>query len=276
MQRRPEIAVLVSAYQRSEHLRRALLSLELQQGVAGLMEVVVSDDGSPESTQPVVEEFARRVDFPVRFTTHPHDGFRLARCRNEAVLASTAPYLLFTDGDCIFPRNHIRCHLDNRSHGYVVLGDCYRLDHDVSQRITDDSLRSGEYLKWVPSRERRRMAIKALRAWWYQLLQYPMRPRMTGNNIGIWRADFERVNGFDENFIGWGLEDRDLQLRLTRLGLRFKSILGRTVTCHLWHPPDATFARNNRGTKNLEYSQRTDIPIRCTTGVFERSAMSDT
>ncbi len=269
-----QISVLVSAYKRPDHLRRALLSLQLQRDVAGLMEVVVSDDGSPDVTRPVVEAFARRVDFPVRYTTHPHEGFRLALCRNEAALVSQAPYLLFTDGDCILPEDHVRCHLDYRRQGRVVLGDCYRLDRHTSEQITDGTLRSGEYLAWIPRRERRRMAMKAFRAWWYQLLRRPMRPRMSGNNIGIWRTDFDRVNGFDENFVGWGLEDRDLQFRLGRLGLRFTSILSRTVTCHLWHPPDDTFVRNSQGTTNLEYSQRKDIPARCRTGLVERRRIS--
>jgi glycosyltransferase involved in cell wall biosynthesis len=274
MAQQPEIAVLVSAYERPEHLRRALLSLALQRNVAGLMEVVVTDDGSSETVRPVVEAFARRPDFPVRFTTHVHDGFRLARCRNEGVLVSKAPYLLFTDGDCVLPPDHVRCHLEFRRTGRVVVGDCYRLDRETSERITDGALRSGEYLAWVPRPERRRMALKAFRGWWYHLLRCAMHPRMTGNNIGIWRADLERINGYDENFVGWGLEDRDLQLRLSRLGLRFRSILGRTVACHLWHPFVATFARNNVGTKNLDYFRRGDVATRCHAGLLERQRAS--
>ena len=154
------------------------------------------------------------------------------------------------------------------------MGDCYRLDRDTSDCITDGVLRSGDYLAWVPRRERRRIAMKAARAWWYHLLHCAMRPRMTGNNIGIWRRDFERINGYDENYVGWGLEDRDLQLRLGRLGLRFKSILGQTTTFHLWHPPDATFNRNNVGTRNLEYYQRDDIATRCQAGLFQRDRAS--
>ena len=83
-----------------------------------------------------------------------------------------------------------------------------------------------------------------------------MRPRLTGCNIALWRDDYERVNGFDENFVGWGLEDRDLQLRLSQLGLRFRSIVLATAACHLWHRPHPTFARNNEGTANLRYFQR--------------------
>lgn len=272
----PEITVLVSSYERPGHLERCLLSLALQRDVAGKMEVIVTDDGSPEVNLPVTEAFASQVDFPVHFTTHVHADFRLARCRNEGIAASTAPYLLITDGDCLLPPDHLKWHLEYRRSGRVVLGDCYRLDAHTSDRITESVVRSGEYLAWVSPSERRRMAGKAFRAWWYHRLHCTMLPRMTGNNIGIWRTDLERVNGFDENYVGWGLEDRDLQRRLSRLGLQFQSILGRTAPCHLWHPRAPSFARNNVMTKNLAYFERPQIATRCPNGLAQRIAASRT
>jgi glycosyltransferase involved in cell wall biosynthesis len=234
------------------------------------MEVIVTDDGAPEVSLPVVADFAHRVDFPVRFTTHAHEGFQLARCRNEGIAVSTAPYLLMTDGDCILPPDHVKWHLKYRRTGRAVVGDCYRLDLPTSERIDESTICDGRYLAWVSARERRRMAAKTFRAWCYRQFRCSMRPRMTGNNIGIWRTDIEQVNGFDENYIGWGLEDRDLQLRLSRLGLKFQSILRHTLGYHLWHPPVPSFARNNVETENLEYFKRTKIPTHCRLGLAER------
>src|SRR3954466_2463566 len=97
MSYRPEVAILVSSYQRPGHLRRALLSIAMQRDVDGKMEVVVTDDGSTDETPEMVREFAQTIDFPVRVTTHPHRAFQLARCRNEGVAPSTAPYILFSD-----------------------------------------------------------------------------------------------------------------------------------------------------------------------------------
>jgi glycosyltransferase involved in cell wall biosynthesis len=267
---RPEISVLVSSYERPWHLQRSLLSIALQRDVEGLLEVVVTDDGSSDEVLAVVSGFAREVDFPVKFTTHPHEGFRLARCRNEGVAASAAPYLLFTDGDCVLPPDHVRWHLEFRRPGRVVVGDCYRLDRAATQRVTDRTIRSGAYLGEIPRSERRRLATKAFRAQCYHLLRLAMLPRLTGNNVGLWRSDFERVNGFDESYVGWGFEDRDLQRRLAQLGLRFKSILHRTATCHLWHPPAPSFARNGVGTKNLAYFGRRHVATRCAFGLAER------
>jgi glycosyltransferase involved in cell wall biosynthesis len=265
-----DIAVIVSTLERPGHLERCLASIEAQRGVAGRFEVVVTDDGSKDGTLRLLATTARRVDFPLTFTTHEHAGFRLARCCNEGVAASKAPYLLFTDGDCILPPDHLRIHLQARRSGRIVAGDCLRLDRDASDTVTADALRAGSFPRPLPAGERLRLTLKGLRAKIYEAWRTPVRPRLSGNNIGIWRSDYERVNGFDEEFVGWGLEDRDLQVRLERLGLRAWSILLHTAPVHLWHPPAPSFARNNDGTANLGYFDALDSrPTFCEDGLVK-------
>ena len=268
-----EIAVIVSTFERPGHLLRCLASLEAQRDVEGLFEVVVTDDGSRDETLRLITDAAREAPFPLTFTTHPHDGFRLARCRNEGVAASSAPYLLFTDGDCILPPDHLRIHLAVRRPGRIVAGDCLRLDEVTSGQVDAESLRRGRFPTRLPAGERVRLGLKGLRAKLYEAAGTPLRPRLSGNNIGVWRSDYEQVNGFDEQFVGWGLEDRDLQARLERLGLRAWSILLHTAPVHLWHPPAPSFARNNEGTANLTYFRGlADRPTFCEDGLVKPAA----
>ena len=265
-----DIAVIISTFERPGHLERCLASLAVQEGVADRFEVVVTDDGSRDKTLQILTTLARHVAFPLRFTTHKHGGFRLARCRNEGVAASTAPYILFTDGDCILPRDHLRQHLAARRLGWVVGSDCARLDEATSARIDTGAILHGDIERFVPRSESRRIRLKGLRAKAYQWAHVPMRPRLSGNNIALWRDDYEQINGFDEQFIGWGLEDRDLQCRLARLGRRVNSILLTTAPIHLWHPPAPSFARNNVGTRNLDYFKSLHArPMRCVDGLVK-------
>jgi glycosyltransferase involved in cell wall biosynthesis len=264
-----DIAVLVSTYQRPSNLERCLASLAAQEGVEGRFEVVVTDDGSRDGTLDLVTAAARRVDFPLRLTTHEHNGFRLARCRNEGVAAATAPYLLFTDGDCVLPPDHLRIHLEERRPNWVVGSDCIRLDRQTSDRIDMDMVHRCEVGSLVPRSEARRIGWKALRARFYELARVSMRPRLSGNNIALWRSDFERINGFDERFVGWGFEDRDLQRRLEQAGLRVKSVLWRAPVFHLWHEPDASFVRNGVGTPNRRFFESESGPIFCAEGLFK-------
>jgi len=266
-----EVAVLVSSYQNADHLRRVLVSLALQRGVDGAMEVVVSDDGSTDHTANVVRQFARDVSFPVRFTTHPHDGFQLARCRNDGVRNSSAPYLLFLDGDCIVPDDHVRQHLVHRRSNWVMGGYCCRLSQNLTKKITEDSIRSGEFRRWIPKEERRKIRWRDIKARFYSMMGHSGKPRLAGGNIGIAHSDYESVNGYDEHFVGWGGEDDDLRRRLVARGVRIGSILRWTHTYHLWHPPAPTAAPRYWDGVNVQYLHRPGRLVRCRQGLAARA-----
>lgn len=266
----PEIAVLVSSFERPGHLRRVLASIAAQQGMGGSLEVVVTDDGSRDETPQLVRKFAASVGFPVRFTTHPHDGFQLSRCRNEGVRASSAPYILFVDGDCILPPDHLRIHLDRRRQGYAMAGYYIYLSQAASERITDDDVRQARYLNHVSLSQRMQMGWRHLRASFYSLIGDPRRPKLLGGNLGIARADYERVNGYDENFQGWGCEDDDLRLRLRAGGVNVASIAWWTNTYHLWHPKAPSAPVTWRAGANVDYFERPLRLTRCLAGLNKR------
>jgi len=270
--RRPlDVALIVSTYQRPGHLRRALSSIALQKHVDGRFEVIVTDDGSQDETADVVAEFDRRVEFPVQFTTHHHEQFQLARCRNEGVRATTAPYLLFLDGDLVLPPDFVAQHLARRRAGVAMAGDSCYFTREDSQRVDERTIESGAFLDWIPLSEEARLMKKALRAKLYNVVRHPTRPRLKGGNIGIWRCDYERVNGYDENFVGWGLEETDLQWRLARHTVRFRASTAWTCTCHLWHPPSTSFVHKARGTHNESYLRQPGRLSVCRHGLRTRS-----
>jgi glycosyltransferase involved in cell wall biosynthesis len=263
-----EIAVILTTFERPKHLERSLASLALQRGVEGKFEVVVADDGSRDCTRQVFDGITTTVDFPIKFITHAHSGFRVALCRNEGVRASTAPYLLFSDSDCIFPPDHLQSHLMARRPGVVRAGDCFRLDKGATERLDLAAIATGIYRNWVPKCERKRMFKKWFKEQCYQLVRHRAKPKLTGCNIGIAREDLEAVNGFDEMFVGWGCEDDDLAQRLRRAGFRIASALGYTSAYHMWHPTHSTRPKRWTDGPNVKRLRCTDRPIRCQTGLI--------
>ena len=233
----PEIALSVTTYQKPWHLRRALASIAGQRGVEGRMELVVTDDGSTDETPEIVEQFRRRVRFPG--DVHHARAFDLPsrrRSRNDGARATTAPYLLFIDGDCVLPPDHVAIHLAQRKPGRAMLGDCHRADESLSTTLSEEGAERGDFLHWKLDAERRRLDRQHLKNRLYTFFRHSRKPKLISNNVGIWRSDFERVNGFDENFKNWGCEDDDLGRRLIRAGVRLESILAHTRLVHLWHP----------------------------------------
>ena len=252
------MALIVSSYQKPRHLRMALASIARQDEPPGRFEVIVADDGSTDETPDLVEQFAAGVDFAVKFTTHPHATFQVSRCRNEGAAASVAPYLVFVDGDCIVPRDFVRQHLARRRPGVVMFGDRYCLDEQISARIDESVVRSGAFRYLVTREERRKLARWDRKARWYNLIRHSSKPRLLGGHFALWRSDYERVNGCDENFQGWGCEDDDLGYRLRQSGLQLRSIVRWTRTYHVWHPRDVTATPVWEDGANVEYLRRED------------------
>jgi len=88
----PEIAVIIPHYNDVPRLIRCLEALMPQ--VTGDVEVVVADNGSTESLDPVRERWPG-----VGIVTQPEKGAGPAR--NAGVAATTAPWLMFVDADCV-------------------------------------------------------------------------------------------------------------------------------------------------------------------------------
>jgi GT2 family glycosyltransferase len=231
---------------------------------------VVTDDGSTDETQQVVASFAREARFPVRFVTHPHTAFHPARCRNAGVRETAAPHLVFIDGDCILPPDHIEQHLRLWQPGVVTCGYCVRLSQATSEQVTLETVQRGDLQRLASGRERRSLWMMHLKSQFYSFLRHPKKPPFRSGDFSIARDDFERVNGFDEHFQGWGCEDNDFGLRLRAAGVRPISVLHRTRLYHLYHPPAPTRPTRWKQGLNVAYLERPVRLTRCTRGLVVR------
>lgn len=268
----PTISIVVCTYERPANLRRVLAAIEGQRGIAGAIEVIIADDGSRDETADVFMQFRRRVNFPVRFTTHQHTGFCPSRCRNEGVAASSGEYLILLDGDCLIPPDYLRRQLEGRRRGLVMIGDSLRLSEADSFRIDENLARRGGYEQFGCWQQQVYLWKKALKDSVYGLIGHPNKPHLFGNNVGMWREDYLRVNGFDENYVGWGFEDNDFGLRLRRAGITLRTMLWRTHPYHLWHPVETTCPVRIRQGLNQAYFSRKFRLTRTANGLTKRRA----
>ena len=267
-----DVALIVNTFQKPRHLALVLASIAAQTGVDGRFEVIISDDGSTDGTAALVHDFAAQARYPVRFTSQPHDGFRLARTRNAGARLTESDYLLFLDGDCILPRDHVAAYLERRRSGRALLGYCARLPEDTSARLDTATIAATDLPALAPASERRLLTQRFRKAWWHAAIRHPSKPRLAGGNCGMWRRDFEAVNGCDERFVGWGQEDDDLGLRLRAAGVRLESILDRTWSLHVWHPVDTSATPRWRDGVNVPYFLRRGRLKRCRHGLQDRAA----
>ena len=230
------ISVIVTTYQRPRALDRVLAGLAAQEIVPA--EIIVADDGSGSDTAAVVRNWQRRMTLPLLHAWQEDQGFRAAGARNRAVAASTGEYLVFLDGDCLVFPDFIRQHLALAETGQMVMGSRILCSPAMTERIESGAAAPSGW-GWVGASWRGE--VNRI----FPLLRLPgqnwrkHRPlRWQGVrtfNLALGRGDFERVNGFDENFQGWGHEDADLAVRLIHSGVHRKDGQFALPVLHLWH-----------------------------------------
>lgn len=233
------ISVIVTTYNREDALAAVLRSLSLQTDQD--FEVVVADDGSGPATAALVEAWKERVSHRVAHVWHPDQGFRAAEIRNRAILESQGRYCIFLDGDCIVRPDFVAAHRRLAEPGCFVSGNRVLLSAAMTARVLRGKLRPEEWgwRRWIAARRRGQVnRISALLHLPLGLLRHVRSGAWRGArscNLAVWRADLDRIDGFDADYAGWGKEDSDLIVRLIRAGVRRKDGNFATGVIHLWH-----------------------------------------
>jgi len=229
-------------------------------------ELVVADDGSGEETTRLVAEFAKRAPFPVIHAWHEHNGFRRAGVLNLGIRHSTTGYCIFTDGDCVPAADFIALHRAHRAEGCFLLGGYTRLTPEYSETLTAEKVRAQDFRGQMTDKWRRELRWRHYTSYFYNLAGIKDRPRIAGASFSAWRSDLDRVNGYNEDFVGWGREDSDIRTRFRRGGLRGRSLWNRCLVYHIWHPLDHTKANVQR---NIEAYRESCRRVRCPNGLVK-------
>jgi glycosyltransferase involved in cell wall biosynthesis len=263
------IAVIVTTYNRPDALAAVLAGYAAQRDHD--FELLVADDGSTEATRRAVEEFKQRVPFPVTHVWHEDRGFRAAAIRNRALAATHADYIIFSDGDCIPQADFVARHRALAERGWFVAGNRALLSEDFTHRVLGAGLPIHAWTcgAWVAARAKGdinrllplvRLPLGALRK------VAPARwEGVKTCNLAAWRDDLVRVNGLDESYSGWGLEDSDLVVRLLHAGVKHKSGRFATPLFHLWHAERSRelLPENRRRLDNVLRSDRVRAALGC-------------
>ena len=233
------ISVIVTTYNREDALEAVLRSLARQTDPD--FEVIVADDGSGPGTAALVQSWKAKAGHRVEHVWHEDRGFRAAEIRNRAILAARGSYCLFLDGDCVVRPDFIATHRRLAEPGWFVTGNRVLLTSALTEKVLRDKLapESWSIAQWIVARWRG--GVNRLSA----LLRLPLGPlrRLRRKawegarscNMAVWRADLDKVDGFDADYSGWGKEDSDLIVRLLHAGVRRKDGTFATGVIHLWH-----------------------------------------
>ena len=233
------ISIVITTYNRSDALAPVLAALAAQDDRR--FEVIVADDGSTDVHQQATEAAARACALSITHVWHPDVGFTASRVRNLGVSVARGSYILLLDGDCVPETDFVRRHRGLMAPGCFVNGSRVLLSEGLTRHVLDGECavhgRSaafwlGQRLHGDASKLTGLLRLPDFAARTHSAFRWK---GIRSCNMGVWRQDYEAVNGFDESFVGWGHEDADFVLRLHNLGIKRKNGFCATEVYHLWH-----------------------------------------
>ncbi|MFO1500336.1 MAG: glycosyltransferase family 2 protein [Verrucomicrobiota bacterium] len=227
------LGVVVNTYNQPDYLLRVLQGLGRQSSRPS--EILVADDGSSAETRRALEGWSKGQPTPCRHVWQEKQGFRRSRILNQAIAQATADYLVFLDGDSIPHPKFVADHQALAERGCFIQGHRALIERraaaffglsvfasDRRRALWTGQVRGLKHaFRWPRPLRRFRCDLRGVR----------------GCNLAIWRSDLVRVNGYNEEFVGWGREDSELSLRLINSGVRRVDVRGWAICYHLWHPP---------------------------------------
>ena len=240
-----KISVIVPIYNRLEHFRALFICLLRQN--RQIDELIITDDGSSQQILDYIADLIPKASFKIKHIYQEDKGFRKTRALNNGVINSEGELLVFCDQDLIFGEECIEYMEKNIKKGCFLLCRPISVNEKEKNTILEKIESSNKYedlLKPLPTHylvsvnktlrtDRKRRILNILK-----LSKRGI--KLVGMSYAVMKSDYLKVNGYDENYNGWGEEDDDFGNRLYVAGIKGKELKTPNMQIHLWHYSDPT------------------------------------
>lgn len=232
MKNKPKsVALLVTTYNWPSALELVLETILRQTHLPD--EILIADDGSFDATRQLIEYYKENYKLPLKHIWQPDEGFRKSLILNKAVKQTSCDYIIQIDGDILLNRHFIADHLAVAETAYFVQGSRVL----INPGLTAHMIRTGLQIirPWTKGITNR---LNATRAPFLSVLfkgNADSNRNIKACNLAFWRKDFIQVNGYNNDFFGWGWEDVEFATRLLKAGCKKKRLKMAGIAYHLHH-----------------------------------------
>jgi hypothetical protein len=153
------------------------------------------------------------------------------------IAKASSEYIVFVDGDMLLHPEFVRDHRRHAREDTFTQGVRIPLDAQRTSRVLSKPAELTHVFERPGGGRRSLYGIRS------PLLADKTRHianaliAIKACNLGVWREDLVFVNGFNEDMIGWGSEDKELCARLENSGVTRQTLLFGGIALHLHHPP---------------------------------------
>ncbi|WP_276484064.1 glycosyltransferase family 2 protein [Paraflavitalea pollutisoli] len=242
------VGILVSTYNWPGALKTLLHSILEQTRLPN--EILIADDGSTVATRKLVDWCRPLFKIPITYTWQEDQGFRKSLILNKVMKEATADYIIQIDGDIVLHPRFIEDHLQQARERMFVQGSRVILNPRTTANVLAGAVKQLHcFSRGVSNR--------------FNAIRFPplsplirSNPNSSANikacNLAFWRKDYIAINGYDNDFQGWGWEDCEFAARLIHSGVLKKRVKLAAICYHLHHDYNARFHLSENEKKYID------------------------
>lgn len=248
-----KLSLIITTYNWPNSLEITLKSIENQTQTPD--EVIIADDGSNAETKNTIVKYKEKSKLKIIHSWQKDLGFRAAKSRNKAIAKSSGEYIVVIDGDMILHPKFIQDHLKNAEIGFFTQGTRALLNKDRTRDILE---RKNTNLSFISKGIQNRKNV--IRSDFLSKIFSKNVNFIDGIktcNMAFFKRDCISINGFNNDFEGWGREDSEFAVRMLNKGIKRKNLRFNAIQIHLWHIENSrkTLAHNDLILKSSIESQ---------------------
>ena len=230
-----ECSLLISTYNWPAALSLCLQSVMLQTVLPG--EVIICDDGSKKETANLIETFKKDFPIPLLHIWQYDQGFQLAQIRNKGFAIAAGKYIIQVDGDLILHKDFVKDHLNFRKPGFFSTGSRVLISPELTAEMFETNGIDVNRFSKNNNNYFNRIHLPFLQN--FLATRYKNKGKwkyyVKGCNMAFWKKDLVSINGYNEDFTGWGKEDSEIAIRLMNNHIHKRFIKFGAICYHLYH-----------------------------------------
>lgn len=228
----PTCTLITPTYNWPEALELLLLSIQNQTILPN--EVIIADDGSKEETRLLIERFQKNFPVPLIHIWHEDIKNRKPRIMNQALAKAKYDYIVEIDGDIIMEKHFVEDHLKFAEQGHYLFGSRVNIQKSILNKIFQD--KTIDFHLFSSGIKKRMRTLRMPFLMRFSKSVDKRSSKLRGCNMSFWRNDILKINGFNENLVGWGIDDSEMIERMHNLGVLGKRLKFAGIAFHIYHP----------------------------------------
>ncbi len=226
-----KVSLIITTYNSPLFLELVLKSITIQ--TVSPDEIIIADDGSKKEVVEINIKNLKKFKLNYKYIWQEDRGFRVALIRNKAILVSEGDYIIGIDGDMILHPKFIEDHIKNAKANRYIQGKRVLLTEEKTKEVLrTKKLKFSFFEKGLINKKN---AIHSnLLSKIFSKVNNSLKGVKTCN-FSLFKKDILKINGFNNDFIGWGREDSEFLARFLNSGGERFDLRFNAIAYHLFH-----------------------------------------